>query len=59
VLVTDGETPASLCGACRQVLAEFSPEIEVFMCNLEGKMVHTTVAKLLPYSFVFKKTGEE
>ena len=59
VLVTDGETPASPCGACRQVLAEFSPEIEVFMCNLEGKMVHTTVEKLLPYTFVFKKNGEE
>lgn len=59
VLVTDGETPASPCGACRQVLAEFSPELEVFMCNLKGKIVHTTVEKLLPYTFRFKKAGEE
>jgi len=59
LLVTDCETPASPCGACRQVLAEFSLELEVYLCNLEGKMVHTNVDKLLPYTFLFKNAGEE
>lgn len=58
-LVTDGEELVSPCGACRQVLAEFAPEIAVFMGNLEGKIVHTTIKKLLPDFFVFKKSGED
>jgi cytidine deaminase len=54
VLVADQENLVSPCGACRQVLAEFSLEMPVFMVNLKGKTVQTSVEKLLPDSFVLK-----
>jgi cytidine deaminase len=58
-LVADSEEPVSPCGACRQVLAEFSPEMPVLMVNLKGKIVRSTVEKLLPSSFTFQKGEEE
>ncbi|MGI6588815.1 MAG: cytidine deaminase [Peptococcia bacterium] len=59
VLVADQEEPISPCGACRQILAEFSLEMPVFMVNLKGKIVQTSIAKLLPDSFVLKNLQEE
>lgn len=44
--------PISPCGACRQVMAELLlPETKVFLTNLEGEVLETTVKELLPYSF--------
>ena len=40
----------SPCGACRQVLAEFNPEMTVIYTTPDGP-VATTVAELLPHSF--------
>ncbi|HTX57905.1 MAG TPA: cytidine deaminase [Candidatus Acidoferrales bacterium] len=40
----------SPCGACRQVLAEFSPSMAVIYTTPDGP-VATTVAELLPHSF--------
>ncbi|MDD2432145.1 MAG: cytidine deaminase [Clostridia bacterium] len=59
VLVMDQKELVSPCGACRQVLAEFSLKMPVFMVNLREKIVQTSVEKLLPASFVFKKSREE
>ncbi len=41
------------CGVCRQVLAEFDPELkmEVILVNREGKTLALTLKDLLPYSF--------
>jgi len=39
------------CGACRQVLHEHAPEMEVLMGNPEGTFVRTTVRELLPDAF--------
>jgi cytidine deaminase len=39
------------CGACRQVLAEFAPEIRVIW-RREGKLVATPLSELLPDRFV-------
>jgi cytidine deaminase len=40
----------SPCGACRQVLVEFNPEMTVIYTTAEGP-VATTAAELLPHSF--------
>ncbi len=44
--------PISPCGACRQVLAEFG-DFPVFLCNVAGEIVETSVGELLPRA----KTG--
>jgi len=41
------------CGACRQVLHEHAPEMEILMGNPEGSFVRTTVSELLPDAFSF------
>jgi len=48
---TDKKFPP--CGACRQVLAEFSPAIQIVYANRKGK-VETTLTELLPQSFSLK-----
>lgn len=40
----------SPCGACRQVLREFNPEMTVIFTTPHGPVV-TTAAELLPHSF--------
>lgn len=53
VIVTDdGATP---CGACRQVLAEFNPDMEVYMATPDGSYRRRTVGELLPDSFVLRR----
>lgn len=48
----DTEGPVSPCGACRQVLAEFcEPNMPVYLTNLKGNVLETTVAQLLPGAF--------
>ncbi len=48
----DTEGPVSPCGACRQVLAEFcEPTMPVYLTNLKGNVLETTVAQLLPGAF--------
>ena len=48
----DTEGPVSPCGACRQVIAEFcSPDMPVYLTNLNGTVQQTTVSELLPGAF--------
>ncbi|WP_210469017.1 cytidine deaminase [Sporosarcina sp. 6E9] len=48
----DTEGPISPCGACRQVIAEFCEgEMPVYLTNLKGDVMETTVAELLPGAF--------
>ncbi|HVT09598.1 MAG TPA: cytidine deaminase [Polyangia bacterium] len=47
--------PASPCGACRQVLAEFaSPGAPVFIAGPSGDPAQTSVGALLPLTFTFR-----
>ena len=48
VIVADTEVPASPCGACRQVLAEFNPDLKVVLANFRGKSETFHLAQLLP-----------
>ena len=51
-VVTDREKPASPCGACRQVIAEFSPNAEIVMANLRGTALTENLSRLLPSRFL-------
>jgi len=51
VVVADTEKSLSLCGACRQVLAEFNTEILVLAANTKGVKTVTTLSQLLPEPF--------
>ena len=48
VIVADTEVPASPCGACRQVLAEFEPDLEVVLSTFRGKTEAFRLSELLP-----------
>lgn len=50
-LVSDGEAPAPPCGACRQVLAEFAPQLRVTSYGTNGEVAEWTVDELLPHRF--------
>lgn len=50
VLVSDAAEPVAPCGACRQVLAEFAPDMVVESHGAESS-VTWTVAELLPAAF--------
>jgi len=41
------------CGSCRQVLAEFSPEMEVLCAKAGGSYVSYPLTRLMPYTFNF------
>lgn len=39
------------CGACRQMLYEFAPDLEILAANKERKFVKYTLRQLLPQGF--------
>lgn len=47
-VVADSKEPVVPCGACRQVLAEFSPEMKIVMSNLDGRSQMLNLSELLP-----------
>ena len=54
VLVVTGNTPEPIspCGACRQVIKEFSDsETVIILANKDKKYKITSLEELLPYSF--------
>ncbi|MEK3723740.1 cytidine deaminase [Paenibacillus sp. FSL H8-0034] len=51
-VVGDTPNPITPCGVCRQVLIELcAPDMPVYMANLQGAIIETTVAELLPGAF--------
>jgi cytidine deaminase len=52
IAISCGEGACAPCGACRQVLSEFAPDLLVIMTDGEGKKVRRgTLSALLPLSF--------
>lgn len=50
-IVTDTKKPVSPCGACRQVLAEFSTDMTVIMATAQGEKRIAVLKELLPLAF--------
>ncbi|HUF12734.1 MAG TPA: cytidine deaminase [Longimicrobiales bacterium] len=51
VIVSDSTEPASPCGACRQVAAEFARELDIVSFGTNGSRDQWTIGELLPHAF--------
>jgi cytidine deaminase len=58
VIVTDGVAPVTPCGACRQALAEFTPDMEV-VCVADGMEQTWRLDVLLPARFELRERQEK
>ena len=50
-IVSEGNTYYFPCGSCRQLLNEFSPEVEVLCARADGRYVSYALSALLPMPF--------
>ncbi|HJN76982.1 MAG TPA: cytidine deaminase [Myxococcota bacterium] len=50
-VMTDISPPASPCGACRQVLYDFGPDMVMILANPAGEVIEIPLAELLPQAF--------
>lgn len=50
-IMADGEQPCPPCGACRQVLMDYAPDIEVIMLSETGVEQRMNINQLLPLAF--------
>lgn len=51
-IASDDNEPTPPCGACRQVLNEFAPNIRISSYTRDGKEAVWTLDELLPHAFV-------
>lgn len=51
-IVGDSDAPTVPCGTCRQVLAEFNPEMRVIMGGQSDDVMVMTLDELFPEAFV-------
>ena len=50
-IISEGNTYRFPCGACRQMLYEFSPNMEILSVRADGRYVSYKLEKLLPMAF--------
>lgn len=53
-LITDSPNAESPCGACRQVLSEFAPDLQIVSVGSEGNEEKWNLEELLPMAFTPK-----
>ena len=59
LVLADTLAPVTPCGACRQMLSEFStPDTEVICSNFHGNYTLYTMGQLLPFSFSAQNLNE-
>ena len=59
VVVTPTPEPSSPCGICRQLLAEFGPDVAVYAASSEGDgVMAASLGDLLPMAFWAKNLEE-
>ncbi|MEG0996605.1 MAG: cytidine deaminase, partial [Clostridia bacterium] len=51
IAIASNGAPPYPCGACRQALNEFAPDLRVLVTWGENEVVETTLRALLPHSF--------
>jgi cytidine deaminase len=51
MVITESDPPASPCGICRQVLAEFGPKAVIHASNPKGRIKTLKLGSLLPDAF--------
>ena len=54
LIVADTPEPVSPCGACRQLLYDYAPEITVIMANMKRGSVTEKITALLKHPFGLK-----
>ena len=59
IVASSLEDPLMPCGACRQVLHEFAPDIEVIVQGMKGPRVRTRLSKLLPQAIGPETLGQD
>jgi len=57
-IISNTIEPCTPCGACRQVMIEFSPEMDVIMTNLQNETKIEKANKLLPNAFIKQSIKE-
>lgn len=50
-ILSDLKIPCPPCGACRQVLMDYAPDIKVIMCSSDGQKDEALLKDLLPRNF--------
>lgn len=58
VVVADRDDPIPPCGACRQVLSEFGPDLEVWGVGRD-ELTRWTVGELLPAPFALDRVDRD
>jgi cytidine deaminase len=59
VLVTDAKQPESPCGACRQAIIEFAPDLEIISVAPDGNQRIWKASELLPDRFILPTGADE
>lgn len=55
---TESSPPAAPCGACRQVMVEFAPELPILLVNAAGERCLVNLKDLLALPFTHRTRGE-